>query len=74
MRHMTWEYKTLYFNKKNFFTSGIDTKLLDSKINDYAEKGWELDQLNPVGWLSMQAVILVFRRQQSANGKASRVV
>lgn len=61
---MKWEYKTIFFNKKNFFTSSIDTQLLDEKINDYADKGWELFTLKTVGFLVLQGAIIIFRKEK----------
>ncbi len=61
---MKWEYKTIFFNKKNFFTSSIDTQLLDEKVNDYADKGWELVTMNNAGFLGWQGAIIIFRREK----------
>ncbi len=61
---MKWEYKTIFFNKKNFFTSVVDTNLLDGKINDYADRGWELVSFKNVGHFGWQGVIIIFKREK----------
>lgn len=58
---MKYEYKTLDFRKRAFITSTVDVKALDEKLNEYAEKGWELVSVNLVG-LFAQAAIVVLKR------------
>jgi len=56
-----YEYKTLDFRKKSFFTSAIDPKALEEKLNEYAERGWEVVSLSLIGWYARGAIV-VFKR------------
>ncbi|HET7650800.1 MAG TPA: DUF4177 domain-containing protein [Gammaproteobacteria bacterium] len=58
---MKYEYKTLNFRKRAFFTSAVDVKALDEMLNESAEKGWELVSVNLIGLLA-QAAIVVLKR------------
>lgn len=63
---MQFEYKTVYFNRPNFFTSAVDVKLLDEKLNEYAGKGWELVSFNTVGLTGRSAFIVLKRPKDGA--------
>jgi len=62
---MHWEYKTIQYNKRNFFGGALkmDTGEFTDQLNKLGNDGWELVNVcpNPVGW-QMQGVIMVFKR------------
>lgn len=39
---MQWEYRTIRFDRRRFFSSRIDSEYLDSKLNTRGAAGWEL--------------------------------
>lgn len=39
---MKWEYKTIQFIRKNFWTSSLDTQEIRDRLNEAGQDGWEL--------------------------------
>ena len=37
-----WEYKTVTFNKRKFFTSQIDWEEFNALLNRHGDNGWEM--------------------------------
>lgn len=56
---MRWEYKTINFTKRSFFTGVVDSAALDEQLNNMGRDGWELVSAiqNP-----MAGVIAIFKR------------
>jgi len=44
-----WEYKTITFNKRKFFTSQIDWEEFNALLNRYGGNGWEIISSIPTG-------------------------
>ena len=45
---MRWEYKTIKFKKRSFFSGSLDTDELNQEINALGRDGWELVSICPV--------------------------
>lgn len=58
---MRWEYKTLKFTKRQFFTGAMDPEALEQMLNDLGREGWELVSINQA---QMQPAIMVLKRQK----------
>lgn len=58
---MQYEYKSVYSGKQNFFTTAVDTKALDQKLNEHAAHGWELVGFASAGWCR-RGVVAVMKR------------
>lgn len=59
---MRWEYKTLHFTKRSFFSGAINTESLELQLNDLGREGWELVSLAQVN--HMQGIIAVLKRSK----------
>ncbi|MES2674906.1 MAG: DUF4177 domain-containing protein [Pseudomonadota bacterium] len=56
---MRWEYKTLKYTKRSFFTGAVDAEELQQMLNDLGRDGWELVSINQT---QMQPAIIVLKR------------
>ena len=56
---MRWEYKTIIFTKRAFFTGVINAEAFDAQLNELGRDGWELVS---VVSNQMQGVTAVFKR------------
>ena len=39
---MRWEYKTINFTKRSFFTGTIELDAFETQLNELGREGWEL--------------------------------
>ncbi len=58
---MRWEYKTLKYTKRSFFTGTLDAEALEHALNDLGREGWELVSINQT---QMQSALVVLKRQK----------
>ena len=58
---MRWEYKTLKYTKRSFFTGALDAEALEHALNDLGREGWELVSINQT---QMQSALVVLKRQK----------
>ena len=56
---MRWEYKTLKYTKRSFFTGTVDVEDLQQVLNDLGRDGWALVSMNQT---QMQSAIMVLKR------------
>jgi hypothetical protein len=61
---MRWEYKTLSFKKRSFFSGAIDAEVLNQQLDALGREGWELVSIYPNGLGTASGVIAVFKRQK----------
>ena len=62
---MRWEYKTISFKKRSFFSGAIDVEALNQQLVGLGRDGWELVSICP--GISMgvpSGVVAVFKRQR----------
>lgn len=60
---MRWEYKTIKFKKRSFFSGSLDTEELNQQINILGRDAWELVSLCPAMFMGApQGVIAVLKR------------
>jgi hypothetical protein len=57
---MRWEYKTLSFKKRSFFSGAIDAEALNQQLDALGREGWEL--VSVLGGHS--GVVAVLKRQR----------
>jgi hypothetical protein len=61
---MRWEYKTLSYKKRSFFSGAIDAEALNQQLDALGRDGWELVSICPKGLGTASGVIAVFKRQK----------
>jgi len=60
---MKWEYKTINYEKRSFFSGKIDRAELNEKLNDIGREGWELVSISgSSGWGAAAGILAVFKR------------
>jgi hypothetical protein len=59
---MRWEYKTLSYKKRSFFSGAIDAEALNQQLD--GREGWELVSISPNGLGTVSGVIAIFKRQK----------
>lgn len=57
---MRWEYKTIKYRKRNFFSGCVDIEALNENVNSMAKEGWELVSC----WGAPDGAIAIFKRQK----------
>ena len=59
---MKWEYKTVNYAKRSFWTSGVNTEGLSETLNKLGSEGWELvDVTSGQAW---SGLVLILKRQR----------
>lgn len=62
---MRWEYKTIAFKKRRFFTGAIDADALNQQLDGLGRDGWELVSICPGSFFGAPSgVIAVLKRQK----------
>lgn len=62
---MRWEYKTVRFKKRSFFSGALDTEELNQQLDALGRDGWELVSLCPAMYMSTsQGLIAVLKRSR----------
>lgn len=62
---MRWEYKTLSFKKRSFFTGAVDADALNQQLDALGREGWELVSICPGSFFGAPSgVIAVLKRQK----------
>lgn len=61
---MRWEYKTLSFKKRSFFSGTIDSEAFNQQLDALGREGWELVSICPNGLGAASGVVAVFKRQK----------
>lgn len=62
---MRWEYKTISFKKRNFFSGAIDAEALNQQLDGLGREGWELVSVCPGTFFGTPSgVIAVLKRQR----------
>lgn len=56
---MRWEYKTLKYTKRSFFTSAVNSEELEQVLNELGRDGWELVSINQT---QMLPSIIILKR------------
>jgi hypothetical protein len=57
---MRWEYKTINFTKRSFFTGAIELDNFDTQLNELGREGWELVSVTQNQM--QRGVVAVFKR------------
>ncbi len=58
---MRWEYKTLQYTKRSFFTGAVNAVELERELNELGRDGWELVSINQT---QMQPALIVLKRSK----------
>lgn len=62
---MRWEYKTINFKKRSFFSGALDTEELNQQLDALGRDGWELVSMcQSIFMRSPQGIIAVFKRSR----------
>lgn len=62
---MRWEYKTLSFKKRSFFSGAIDTEAFNQQLDALGRDGWELVSICPNSFMGAPSgVVAVLKRQK----------
>ncbi len=62
---MRWEYKTVAFKKRRFFSGAIDAEAFNQQLDGLGREGWELVSICPSVFMGAPTgVIAVLKRQR----------
>lgn len=62
---MRWEYKTITFKKRHFFSGSIDLETLNQQLDALGREGWELVSICPNVFMGAPTgVVGVLKRQR----------
>lgn len=62
---MRWEYKTLSFKKRSFFSGSIDAEAFNQQLDALGRDGWELVSICPNSFMGAPSgVVAVLKRQK----------
>lgn len=62
---MRWEYTTLSFKKRSFFSGAIDAEALTQQLDSLGREGWELVSVCPGSFFGAPVgLIAVLKRQR----------
>lgn len=62
---MRWEYKTIKFKKRSFFSGALDAEELNQQLDALGGDGWELVSVCPAMYMSnSQGLIAVLKRSR----------
>jgi len=62
---MRWEYKTINFKKRSFFSGALNIEELNQQLDVLGRDGWELVSMcQGIFGSSSQGVIAVFKRSR----------
>ncbi|MEN0038352.1 MAG: DUF4177 domain-containing protein [Cellvibrio sp.] len=62
---MRWEYKTLSFKKRSFFSGAIDVEAFNQQLDAYGREGWELVSVCPnTSMGAPSGLVAVLKRQK----------
>lgn len=63
---MQWEYKTIRFEKRSFWSSRINIEEIERKLNERGLTGWELVSTASIGVFSAPVVLAFLKRPRTA--------
>ncbi len=62
---MSFEYKTLSFDKKaGFFKQQLDSELLQQQLNKYGQSGWEVVSSTNTGSQMRPFLLVILKREK----------
>ncbi len=61
---MRWEYKTLSFKKRSFFSGTIDADAFTQQLDALGREGWELVSICPNALGAVSGLVAVLKRQK----------
>lgn len=62
---MQWEYKTIRFAKRGFWSSQLDHEELERKLNERGNDGWELVSTASIGVFSTPVIVAFLKRPKT---------
>jgi Domain of unknown function (DUF4177) len=61
----TWEYKTLDYKERSFWTGTVKIDNLEAQLNELGRQGWELVSSAPLEYFrSTRSLTLIFKRRR----------